>query len=664
MKGTAQKQRNASKSQKEVTTKNSLQKTSDFFEHNRTVLFIICMITGVLMSILLFDVKVSQSGDDSDYLIYANDFWRHFTFPGFRGPLYPIILAPIIGIFGFNLILVKSLSAIFILLSIWLLYKSFQDKIPAMVLMPALLLTCLCSYLFFYASHTYSEPFFMLMQSLFIFYFSKYFLATAGSPARLSGIETNGVSCSIVQRSLKTDWPKYLILGGIVLGMGLTRSIGFSVLGVVILFFAIDKRLKDLAYTLAAAILVFCIFQLIKTVVWPDAGSAYDIKNYLAKDYYNPVESESFLGFLNRLTVNSKVYLSAFLCQFMGVMPETPSNLLKTDTTRTIVIYLLFFFCLFMVFRCNKALLFTGLYAGVLNFVSFVILQTIWGQDRLIVIYYPLIILLFLGGFYYLFQFKAIQKFFFVYPLIILILFVGTISITTSRIERNFSVLQENILGDPLYGFTPDWYNFIKGSQWAAQNLDENAVIVSRKPSISTVYTGRKFTWSPTDITVPYDIFALTQSTENQVIVVASGLHISPYLQYIIGSRKTFPFKEKIVNGVQVYRVPGNELDTFLQTIQNENMDYTLDYKPFFDNLPNEDFRIYDPEMLLNYLIENDIRYLLLPQLRVDPTRNTGVFINNVHRFIWFISCKYPDRFRTVYVEGKEEPCEIIEFIR
>lgn len=93
-------------------------------------------------------------------------------------------------------------------------------------------------------------------------------------------------------------------------------------------------------------------------------------------------------------------------------------------------------------------------------------------------------------------------------------------------------------------------------------------------------------------------------------------------------------------------------------------MDYTLDYKPFFDNLPNEDFRIYDPEMLLNYLIENDIRYLLLPQLRVDPTRNTGVFINNVHRFIWFISCKYPDRFRTVYVEGKEEPCEIIEFIR
>jgi hypothetical protein len=68
--------------------------------------------------------------------------------------------------------------------------------------------------------------------------------------------------------------------------------------------------------------------------------------------------------------------------------------------------------------------------------------------------------------------------------------------------------------------------------------------------------------------------------------------------------------------------------------------------------------------MMVNYLIETDIRYLLLPQLRIDPTRNTGVYINNVHQFVWYISCKYPDRFGLVYVEGKEEPCEIVEFIR
>jgi len=89
-----------------------------------------------------------------------------------------------------------------------------------------------------------------------------------------------------------------------------------------------------------------------------------------------------------------------------------------------------------------------------------------------------------------------------------------------------------------------------------------------------------------------------------------------------------------------------------------------LDYLSFFESIKNEDILISDPDILLNSLLENNIRYLLLPQLRVDPTRNTGLYINNIHRLIWFISYKYAERFRFVHVEGKEEPCEIVEFIR
>ena len=228
-----------------------------FFERNERMFFIVSMILGALMSILLFDIKVSLSGDDCDYIINAQNFWREFRFPGFRGPLYPIVLSPFVGVFGIKLLLLKSLSAVFILLSLWLTYKSFRGIVPAVVLMPALLLTSLCSFVFFYASHTYSEPMFMLTQALFLYFFSNYFLRNSDA-----------------SYTLKTDWKKYFILGALALCMGLTRSIGYAVIGAVTLFFMVKLRWKDLLYTVAAAVLVFAAFQLFKTVVWPEAGRA------------------------------------------------------------------------------------------------------------------------------------------------------------------------------------------------------------------------------------------------------------------------------------------------------------------------------------------------------------------------------------------------------
>jgi hypothetical protein len=647
MKRNVKKPQTEIKKLQEAPTKSFFQKVTDFFERNRKIFFILSMIAGVLMCLLLFDVKVSLSGDDSDYILYADDFWHHFTFPGFRGPLYPIVLSPFIGIFGMNLIVLKSLSAIFILLSVWFIYKSFRDIIPAIILMPALFLVCICSFVFFYASYTYSEPFFMFLQSVFIYFFSNYFLRKEDSVY-----------------DLRKDWHKYLILGAIALCMGLTRSIGYSIVGVVILYFAINKRWKDLIYTFSASILVFCLFQLFKTIVWPDAGSAYDIKNYLAKDYYNPIVIESFTGFISRFVTNSNIYLSAFLCQFMGVIPETPSNIVQTNPFLTILIYLLFFFCLFIVFKRSKALLFTGIYAGIMNFASFVILQSTWGQDRLIVVYYPLILIFLLGGIYYLFQFVTIRKFFFIYLLMILILCIGTFSITANRIGRNLPVLQENMFGNQLYGLTPDWQNFIKGSQWAAQNLDKNAVIVSRKPSISKVYTGRDFVWAPTDITVPFDSLTTLQNTDSHIVIIVENTCQSPYTQYVINAREPLPFKEKTVNGVTIINLPDTDLEAYTQSLQNQNIAYTLDYQTFFNSIQHINIRIYNPDEIRNYLNENDIRYILLAQLRVDPTRYTGLYVNNIHRFIWCISGKYPDSFRTLHVEGKDEPCEIVEFIR
>jgi MFS family permease len=627
-------------------------KIEGFFERNQQVFFVISMMLSALVSILLFDVKVSLSGDDCDYLIGADDFWHHFTFPTGHGALYPMVISPLVGIFGMKLILIKSLSTVFVLLSIGLLYTGIRGKVPAIVLIPTLLLVSICSYVFFYASHTYSEPLFMLMQGLLVYFFSKYFLGKDD-----------------VSYKLKTDWRKYFILAGLALCMTLTRSIGYGVIGVFILFFVIERRWKDLLYIIAASIIVFVLFQILKSVLWPGIGEAYDIKNYLAKDYFNPnAGMEDLPGLWKRFAENSMTFLSVFLYQFMGLYPETPSSIIPINPGRTILVYLIFAVCLTVLFKRNKTLLFAGLYVGVMCFFSFVLLQSSWGQDRIIVVYYPFILLFILGGFCYLFQIKALRKAFFIYPLLLAVTGYGTFSITKNRIERNIPVLQENLLGNPLYGLTPDWENFIRGSQWAAKNLDKNAVIVSRKPTISKVYTGRDFVGMYGALTVPVETLdSLKNHDSDHTVMVMDiskrALQGEP-VKYVVNFNNLILINGAQASAVCIYLMPNMHMAETIRSLDENDLKYTLDYDGFVDQCKRmESIRVYDPEMMFRYLQDNRIDYLLLPQLRMDPTRNSGVFINTVHRFYWYISYKYPGRFRTVHTVGTEEPCEIIEFI-
>ena len=635
------------KKQQEVSSKSFFLQTNDFFERNQKIFIVLSMIAGILMCILLFDVKVSLSGDDSEYLINAGDFWRDFRFPGSFGALYPIVISPIVGLFGYQFILLKSISCIFMLAFLWFFHKSFRHQVSATVLYPTLLLISINSFIFYYAGQTYSEAFFMFVQALFFFYFLKHFIE-----------KQNKDVC------LKTDWKKYILLGCIILMMGLTRAIGYGAIGVLILFFAINRRWKELIYSVFVFFVVFVLFQLIKYAVWPGSGSGYDINTIMAKDHYNPIEKENLAGFLNRFTINSHIYLSNFLCQFLGVIPERPSINIDMNVSRTILLYLLYFGSLIVLFKKNNPLLFVGIYVGVMLFSSFFILHTVWGQDRFIMIYYPYILLFLLGGIYYLFQIKTMQKFFFLYPLILIMLCIGTFSSTQKRVGKNIPVLQENLLGDQLYGLTPDVVNFINGSKWAAANLEKDAIIVSRKPSISKVYTGRDFAWAPTDITVPFDSLSLMQNTDDYTIIIVDNYFQNPNIKYVINFREHVPFNEKTVTAALVYMIPNTDLEECMQSLQNQQKEYTFDYPFFFDIVSKVEHRIYDPDMMFNYLLENNIQYILLPQLRMDPTQNTGIYINNTHRFVWVISYKYPDRFGILHVEGKEEPCEIVEFIR
>ncbi|MDR2916517.1 MAG: glycosyltransferase family 39 protein [Tannerella sp.] len=637
-----------------------IEKTDNFFTKHEKLLSILSLILATITSILLFDVKVSLSGDDCDYIVAAGEFWKNFTYPGHHGPLYPIILSPFVGIFGIKLVLLKALSVIFIVASLWFFYKSFQHIVPAIIIIPTLLLVSINPYVLFFASYTYSEPLFMFMQALFFYLFSKYFWNKNS------------------EYSLKKDWGKYLALALAIMGMGLTRTIGFCVIGVIILYFIIERRWKDLIYTVSIFTIIFGIFYFLKPIIWPDSSSVQSFETLLAKNPYNPEQgSEGFSGIIQRLIDNSNIYLSGFLYKYFGF--RSSSDLpLKDLPALSILTYILFIICFVSVFKKNKSLVFTGLYAGILIFANFILLHKSWAQDRILMVYYPYVLLFLIGGFYYIFNKKAFRSISFIFPLILASLFIGTGIHAKNRIGKNLPALQQYLLGNDLYGLTPDWENFVKMSRWANENLDKDVVIASRKPTISYVYTGRYFYGM---YNVPYvniheitkqslvdkndNIFLTIEVGENQAILN----NLAPLLQYIFVTKQgaSFSINGKGIKSAIVYKIEKSLFSEDLINSLNEyKLNYTLDYDSFLKQYvedSNVGYQIIDPDVLLQNIKDNNIRYLILAKIRVYTPQNTGLFINTIHQYVTFIQLKYPNRFVLRHTIGKEETCELAEYI-
>lgn len=89
------------------------EKVESFFNKNDKIFFTIILVLSVVVSLLLFDVKVSLLGDDSAYMIRAKKLLTEGIYPTFQGSLYPVILSGIIILFGFKVIIMKFLSLLF-----------------------------------------------------------------------------------------------------------------------------------------------------------------------------------------------------------------------------------------------------------------------------------------------------------------------------------------------------------------------------------------------------------------------------------------------------------------------------------------------------------------------------------------------------------------------
>jgi hypothetical protein len=603
------------------------------FKKYATIYFIICLLLNTIISLNLFDVKVSTGGDDSEYIVSAKKFLEGTSFPSWHGPFYPIFLSLLISVFGVKIIIFKIFSFLFIIGHFVFFYYTFRNQLSATILVVTSIIISINSQILYFASQTYTEALFLFLQSVFFFIFIKIFKSKNES-----------------LKDISINWRAWLGLGFLIFLLSITRNIGIASIGAVILFFLIDKKYWAILTSILSYLIFRIPFDLYKRFVWDLKGAELSgqLNEIILKNPYNSsLGTENFSGMLTRFWDNALIYFSKHFLVILGFKSDMDAN---SSALSTIIIIALLLSVFILSFRNNKVVLFITIYLGVMIGSTFFALQTNWGQMRMIVIYAPLMILALFWGF---FQIPQVKKYGFLQLVILLffgIIFLKVFGITTIKIKNNQSVLAKNLSGNLYYGFTPDWQNFLKMSEWVGKNLPDSTVVVSRKPSMSFVYSkGKEFYPMYRFPTEDADtlVARLTERMGPLIAIKQNEIYEKnvPMVQHLV----TKPSMVAVVSQENdVYTLHRNDasfpqMESFLRQYQISSI--TTDSLLRLLHRNNKTFYGISPDSLLNNLRVNKVEYVIAANLRAIPGAKTERIINTVQRYLYIIEMKYPGIF-------------------
>lgn len=632
-----------------------------FFKKFAPLFFWLGLGMTILFSLLLFNLKVSDGGDDSSYIVRAYEFVKNGVFPTFQGPFYPMMLSIIVLFFGVNVGLLKFFSLIAISVQYYFLHKTFKNRIPEAILYPALLILSVSSSLLYFSSQTYSEGFFMFLQALFLFLFVRFFIDKKEE--------------SVI---LKTQIKDYLFVALSVFSLIWTRNVGLSVVIVIGLYFITYFEWKKLLLSAASIIAVLVPFELVKKFVFNVEGTQFSAQaeGLLLKNFYNPAQgTEDFAGLIERFIDNSHLYFSKHLFVFMGFKTiEFPS----ITPILTWIVYTICIIALVFAFKRNKTLFFTILYTGVVCFVTFFAVQAHWDQPRLLIPLYPLLLIVLFSGLYFVLKQEKLRKFQFLFLLSIFIVFGASFKQTLSKVKEHAPSLQASLSGNKFYGMTPDWVNYIKMSEWVAENIPENEMVAARKPEISFVYSGRGFYGIYNVPTMDPDTFVASLTAQPEYTAVGVNLIkignspplqmfqsvVAPYMHVTLNASLLNEAHQVVDSRVLgVYLVPNPVLDSMMIFGKGLGVEFVDEIPALVQQFLNQNwsFAIHNPDEMLNELKRDNVRYFMLASLRKNPSVNNGEIITTLHRYIYFIQLKYPNIYQQVHSIGVTEPTTLIK---
>jgi len=457
----------------ESSTKNVLSQIDGFLEQHKAIAIGTILGLFTLFSLLLFNLRVSEGGDDSTYIIRAVNFLKEGTYPSFQGPLYPMIISLVVALFGIKLGILKFSSLVFMLGSMWLFYRTFAERIRYSILFGTMLILAVSSYFIYFSSQTYSEALFLFLQlPIFLFLFKD--------------LERP----SNALKGIKSYQYIFLTAAFIVLGY-LTRTVGIGALVAVTLFYLLGKQYKKAGALTISFLIILIPLVLIKLAIWDngivDAGQASTL---MYKHPYDMAQGkETIAGFLTRFVDNSNLYLSKHFLKIGGLRS---TDVKSANGLFTLLLYGLFLFGLFKAFKKNRYMLFTGIYVSVMLGITFIALQKLWDQYRLIIPFFPFMLVTILYALTELS--KATKTKASAYVLIALFLIATFGSIGQSFDKVDLITLRSNFKGDRYKGYSPDWEHYLQMTEYVGDHLPKESLAACRKPNMARIYAnGKKF---------------------------------------------------------------------------------------------------------------------------------------------------------------------------
>ena len=423
--------------------------------------------------------------------------------------LYPLLLSIPIRFFGVNLILLKSLSVVFMLIHLLFFYLAFKDRMPMVILVPVVLIVAINSQIQTYASLTFTEALFMALQGIFVYYFFKVMDKTEGN------------------NSLKNTWYYWLILAFWVFLMSFCKNLGIVTIAVVAVALLLQKRFWHLLYAMVAILLLRIPTEELKKWLWHMDQLAFQTSLFRQKDPYNASNGmETNAGLVTRFFTNIDLYVAKRLYQIFGFV--------SIESTATSGFWIFFTVVLFFIalIYClknkNNYILLAIIYSTAMMAATFIVQQVQWDQLRYILIYIPFI----LSIFFYAIYSMVIKKSSFtqlIYVIFASVFFFSTLFTSTGKAVKNFSTLKKNMSGDIYYGYSEDWANLLKMSAYCADSLPPTAYVASRKAPMSFIYShGKQFypvyTWFSQDPDTVLNTFKNAHVTH----IIAASLRRNP----------------------------------------------------------------------------------------------------------------------------------------
>ena len=452
------------------------EKLNTKLKAKKTTIFWIILLSGILLSLLSFNARISEAHDDALYIEagykYVHEFPNYYYTS--NAPMYPMFLAVLTLIFGTNLIVFKLFSILFFALGATIFYKAIDKKLPEILKIVAFSFICINYLVLYFASQTFSEPFYLLIQSIFLYYFSKY------------NFGENPIGTDI-----KKDWKKWMVLGFLMMILTLAKNILVFGIAAIILFYIIKKTYKKALFALVSFGVFKLLYELIKNMVWGKSAIQYQSQMgiLLNKDPYDASQgTEDLAGFFGRFFDNCNLYLSKRFFQLLGFMKEDSTNVY--GLLAIIIISLVLVGLYYSIKNKNELIMFMVLFAGTICFGTFFVLQARWDQPRFIMVHTPSLLLGIFYGLYIVFSKSNFNQ----RIVVLLISFVicSMLISSTKRAFANLPIVSKNLKGDMYYGYTPDWQNYLKISRWCADSLPNTSLVACRKAPMSFVYAKGK----------------------------------------------------------------------------------------------------------------------------------------------------------------------------